>query len=28
LRSGRAKCVEELSAFDRAIYTMMTKMQS
>ena len=27
LRSGRAKCVEELSAFDRAIYTMMTKMQ-
>ena len=27
LRSGRAKCIETLSAFDRAIYTMMTKMQ-
>jgi len=27
LRAGRAKCVESLSAFDRAIYTIMTKMQ-
>jgi len=27
LRAGRAKCIESLSAFDRAIYTIMTKMQ-
>jgi hypothetical protein len=27
LRSGRAKCVESSSVFDRAIYTIMTKMQ-
>ena len=27
LRAGRAKCVKTLSAFDRAIYTIMTKMQ-
>jgi hypothetical protein len=27
LRAGRAKCVKSLSAFDRAIYTIMTKMQ-
>jgi len=27
LRSGRANCVESLSVFDRAIYTIMTKVQ-
>jgi hypothetical protein len=27
LRAGRAKRVDSLSAFDRAIYTIMTKMQ-
>ncbi len=27
LRSGRARCIESSSVFDRAIYTIMTKMQ-
>jgi hypothetical protein len=27
LRSGRVKCVESSSVFDRAIYTIMSKMQ-
>ena len=27
LRSGRAQCIESSSVFDRAIYTIMSKMQ-